>query len=313
MSENHSQKKSITRIGVFYDGNYFFHVSNYYNYIHSRKARISIAGLHDFIRIKVNELESHGDFRNCQIVDAHYFRARLNAKEASQKGNQLYYDRVFDDILMSEGVTTHYLPLKSYQGHVEEKGVDIWLALEAFELAIYKQFDVVVLIASDGNFVPLVRKLNTLGTRVMLISWEFSYTDDYGNERITKTSQDLQEIVTYPLNMFSIIESPGKNDNSLVDSLFVPSSAHQQKFFKPEDEDFEIEANGNSFDEKHVSEILSIKDGYGFVKYPPHNLFFHFSNVNNADFNQLQPGDEVSFRLTLNDRGEEIATDLTVL
>lgn len=32
----------LIRIGIFYDGNFFSVVSNYYNYHHPRKARISI-------------------------------------------------------------------------------------------------------------------------------------------------------------------------------------------------------------------------------------------------------------------------------
>ena len=52
-----SQKSRLTRIGVFYDGNYFYHVSNYYFYSHPRQARISISGLHEFIREKVCEMD----------------------------------------------------------------------------------------------------------------------------------------------------------------------------------------------------------------------------------------------------------------
>ena len=91
----------------------------------------------------------------------------------------LYKERVFDDVLVREGVTTHYLPL-SREG---EKGIDVWLALEAYELAIYKRYNVVVLVASDGDFLPLVRKLNTLGTRVMILGWDFKYVDQNGNDR----------------------------------------------------------------------------------------------------------------------------------
>jgi len=58
---------------------------------------------------------------------------------------------------MREGVVTHYLPLTQSAGRViGEKGIDVWLALEAYELAIYKRFDVSVLIAGDGDFLPLV-------------------------------------------------------------------------------------------------------------------------------------------------------------
>jgi hypothetical protein len=84
----------------------------------------------------------------------------MKAREAEER-DILFQERVFEDVLMYEGVTTHYLP----KGRDGEKGIDVWLALEAFEMAIYKRFDVLVLIAGDGDFVPLARKLNTLGTR----------------------------------------------------------------------------------------------------------------------------------------------------
>ena len=88
------------RIGVFYDGNFLLHASNYYNYIHPIKRRLSLSGLHRFILQRVAE-EEQIDPMWCQITEAHYFRGRLNAAEAAQRGNQLYNDRVFDDILMS--------------------------------------------------------------------------------------------------------------------------------------------------------------------------------------------------------------------
>ena len=45
--------KNFTKIGIFYDGNFFLHVSNYYQYYHPRKSRISISGLHEYIRHRV--------------------------------------------------------------------------------------------------------------------------------------------------------------------------------------------------------------------------------------------------------------------
>src|SRR5919202_2264090 len=210
----------LTRIGVFYDGNYFLHVSNYYNYSHERRSRISISGLHAFIRRQVAEEEGVNE-RLCQIVDAHYFRGRLNAHEANQRGNQLFYDRLFDDILMSEGVVTHYLPVKTYQGYRQEKGIDVWLALEAFELAQYKKFDVVVLITSDGDYVPLIRKLNTLGSRIMVLSWDFEFLNEQGEKQVTRTSQDLLEEVSYPVAMHALIEDRSRKQDTVIQNLFV--------------------------------------------------------------------------------------------
>jgi cold shock CspA family protein len=209
-------KSKLTRIGVFYDGNYFFHVSNYYQYQHARKARISIDGLHEFIRHQVAEVEGE-DVKYCQIVDAHYFRGRPRAQEAEARG-LLLRERQFDDILMREGVITHYLPL----GPDGEKGIDVWLALETYELAIYKRFDVIVLIACDGDFLPLVRKLNALGARVMLLGWGFSYIDQSGKDRETRTAQVLLEEVTYPVLMHQIIDDRSRKGDQKIDQLFVP-------------------------------------------------------------------------------------------
>ncbi|MGH7223463.1 MAG: NYN domain-containing protein, partial [Gemmataceae bacterium] len=206
----------LTRIGIFYDGNFFFHVSNYYHYHHERRARVSISGLHAFVRQQVADCEKT-DPRYCQIVDAHYFRGRLRAADAEDR-DLLYKERVFDDVLVREGVTTHYLPL-TREG---EKGIDVWLALEAYELAIYKRFDVVVLVVCDGDFLPLVRKLNTLGTRVMVLGWDFHFVDPNGNDRETRTAQVLLDEVTYPIMMHPIIEDRARQRDPLLNGLFVP-------------------------------------------------------------------------------------------
>lgn len=160
---------SPLRVGVFYDGNFLLHASNYYNYIHPQRSRISISGLHSFIEKRIAKEEGI-DPKWCRISEAHYFRGRINAAEASQRGNQLYNDRVFEDILMAENIQTHYLPLRNYQGKKEERGINVWLSLEVFELAAAGQMDVAVLIVSDTDYAPLLRKLIACGVRVMLIA-----------------------------------------------------------------------------------------------------------------------------------------------
>mgnify|MGYP001217590350 CR=1 FL=1 len=299
------KKTDLVRIGIFYDGNYFLHVSNYYNYVHDRQSRISISGLHTFIRHYVAQEETI-DPQYCHVVDAHYFRSRPGAREASMKGNQLYFDRLFDDILMSEGITTHYFPVRTIQGVKMEKGIDVWLALEAFDLSIARQFDVMVLIASDGDYVPLVKKLNALGTKVMLISWDFEFIDDFGQQKMTRTSQDLLKEVTYPVAMHAIIEDPEYTDTPLINALFVPRSE------KREDEEYEpheyISYDGDGIE--RVSQVLSLKNGYGFIKYPPNNLFFHFQTIEEDALVNLKPGDDVVFEIAKNEKGEDIAVNV---
>lgn len=292
--------KRLTRIGVFYDGNYFLHVSNYYNYEHNRKARISIGGLHDFIRSKVAQEEGN-DIRFCQIVDAHYFRGRMTISDTSSP-NKLLSDRLFDDVLMTEGVITHYLPLKSRGGKLEEKGIDVWLALESFELALYKKYNVVVLVASDGDYVPLVRKLNTLGTRVMVLSWDFEFRTDAGKEMVTRTSQDLLEEVTYAVPMHEIIENRAKRNDPIINNIFVQDAvSHNYKYNDSSNANKELD------NKTRQSTVVSVKNGYGFIFARPDNLFFHYSDVIDGDFNEIADGDLVEYTIGRNRDNGEVA------
>jgi cold shock CspA family protein/uncharacterized LabA/DUF88 family protein len=288
-------------------------VSNFYNYVHDRRSRISIRGLHDFIRKQV-AIEEEADFHRCQIIDAHYFRGRLSASEASQRGNLLYFERAFDDILMSEGVTVHYLPVRNFNGRWQEKGIDVWLALEAFEMAFYKRFDVVVLLAADGDYAPLVKKLHSLGSRVMLLHWNFEYTDEEGSRFSTRTSNDLVTSVTYPIPMHELMDDFSAQSEAIVTSLFVPKS-EAKTVYKPE-QVWNAETNNGaeaSVDEMHESDILSLKEGYGFIRFPPNNVFFHFSSVSGHDFNDLQVGDRVQFTLEPKEDGRMMAKEVFIM
>lgn len=301
----------LLRIGIFYDGNFFYHVSNYYRYAHPRKQRISIPGFHEFIRHHVAELEDV-DVRYAQIVDAHFFRGRLWAKEADAR-QQLYNERVFDDILMAEGIVTHYLPIP----HKTEKGIDVWLALEAFELLVYKRFNVLVLIAGDSDFVPLARKVNSLGTRMMVLGWDFKFTDDYGQERETVTSTRLLDAVTYPVMMHKIIDDKTRRDDPLIKQLFVepkePSSESSSLGLAADALDA-LEKVADGGQDKCEGELLKLCEGFGFIRCRqyPNNVFFHWSALTNKDFAELQPGRRVRFLAVDGEKGA-VARDIEVL
>jgi cold shock CspA family protein/uncharacterized LabA/DUF88 family protein len=278
------------RIGVFYDGYYFYKVSNYYKYEHDRKSRISISGLQDFIR---NEVAGHAqtDLRQCQIIDAHYFKGRSSAKEL---GDKVQAERVFEDILMRENIVTHYLPLRYNENNIpQEKGIDVWLALEAYELSIYKHFDILVLVAGDGDYVPLVRKLHTLGTQVMLLSWDFSYHNENGDMVETRTSRQLLEEVFYPVYMHQRMD---QDNDEIIRNLFVPDrSLDRQPYLLPAKNDIVPE----TVQEEKVSVLFNINvNGFGFIRDEElNNVFFHYSTVTNKEFSELQPGMKVKYQL----------------
>lgn len=60
---------------------------------------------------------------------------------------------------------------------------------------------------------------------------------------------------------------------------------------------------------KYEGEIMTIKNGYGFIKKPPGNLFFHYQSVNGVDFNDLQVRDKITCNIEKNEEGKEVAVD----
>lgn len=282
------KNKTIIKVGIFYDGNFFFHVSTYYRYVHPPRKRMSIGGLHDFIRKRVAEFEGT-DIRYVHIVTSHFFRGRLSAKDAENEG-RLYSERVFEDVLMSEGVVTHYLPIRTKSEKRHETGIDVWFALEAYEAVVHKELDILVLITGDADFIPLVKKAQSAGAKVMILGWDFKYTDETGIEQSTLTSSELLNISTYPLRMHLIIEDGLARDDPEILSLFF-----EQKEETP----------NNHIKTFIKGKIQSLKDGYGFISSPnfPNNVFFHYSVLRNYNFQDLHVGQEVEFLIRETEKG----------
>jgi len=217
-----ARKKTNVRIGIYYDGHYFYKASNYYKFDHPRQARISIPGLHNFI---LNEVSArmNADIDSCKVVEAHYFRGRT-VKTGNEKA--IVGERYFEDALTKEAVNLHYLPLvRGANNELKEKGIDVSLALDAYKKASAKAFDILTLIAGDGDYLPLVRELQAMGAPgvpvdVMLVSWDF----ECSNGEITMTSQDLLEEVKYPIQMASVIDDRLNLKNPVILGLFEPRS-----------------------------------------------------------------------------------------
>lgn len=289
------------KVGVFYDGSYYTHVSNYYNYVHPHRRRVHIGGLHDFVKHMVAERE--GTRPNlCHIIDAHFFRGRFSAREANEKPNQLYHDRVFDDVLMYNNVQTHYLPLKDMMGRKKEKGIDVLMALETYELCMLKRYDVVVLVASDGDHVPLVRKLHALGCKTMLLGWDFEFTDaETGEQQYTRTSTDLWNEVTYPLQMHDLIDEGLREDDEIIRECFV---VREERVRDTDETSVMVEREDGT---RHRSSVMSLMNGYGFIRFPDNNLFFLREDLEDAEFSDLRIGDELEFSVSMNSRGQRVA------
>lgn len=296
-------ENKVCRIAVFYDGTYFSKVSNYYLYQDDRKARISLKGLHEFVVSEVAKNESI-DSRHCQIVDASYFRGRLTAQQAHEQ-DKLFSERVFEDVLMRADVRMYQQHIKvRFDGSYEEKKIDVWLALEAYEMASLKRYDVCVLITGDSDFVPLVRKLNTLGSRVMLLGWDFEYERN-GQTFHTKVATDLIDQVNYPIMMKPLIEARERRTDPVINNMFMPRSADtapkaEQK--KNQHSNAEPEA-----DEKRTGTIVTVNHDKGFAFIKPNgggeNCFLHANDLENALLEDLDVGSKIMFSVEAGSKG----------
>lgn len=208
----------LKRIAVFYDGTFFQKIGQFYKYAHRRQSYLDQSGLHDFLRNRIAALESNGNDRLCQIVESHFFRGRFSLKSVQNKTDPqktMEADRFQDQLLMHAGIVAHYYPMNESSNPPQEKGIDVWLALEAYDLAVHKRFDVLVLIAGDQDFVPLVRKINGLGTRVMVLGVDI---DNQGH--ITRTAQKLIDEASYTCMLSEEIDSKTANNDPIINGLF---------------------------------------------------------------------------------------------
>ena len=165
-------------IGVFIDGGYYAKINR------ALKARdrsiIRVSALFEYICSEISVQEGI-NISDCQITEAHYFRGRFRVKDAYDK-HLLYNERKFEDTLIENDVVFHYKHLREIerpdgQTEVVEKGVDVWFALEAYELATFRKFDYVVLITGDADHEMLLHKLKALKIKTVLLTWNITEMD----------------------------------------------------------------------------------------------------------------------------------------
>lgn len=205
-------------IGVFIDGGYYAKINRALKAMES--SIIRVRSLFDWICWRLSHIEEV-DEENCQITEAHYFRGRFRVREAYDK-HLLYNERKFEDTLIENDVIFHYKHLKEVskdgETQVIEKGVDVWFALEAYELATFRKFDYVVLITGDADHEMLVRKLKALKIKTVLLTCNLANVD--------ATSPLLREEAGHHWELSTLMdEDPGLKKSLLYklrDSALTP-------------------------------------------------------------------------------------------
>lgn len=130
----------------------------------------------------------------------------------AKKKNRLESDRVFEDTLIENDVIFHYKHVSELSPEViKEKGIDVWFALETYELALYRDFDFVVLITGDADHEMLARKLKSLKKQVILVTCNLGERDS--------TSPALKEEVTMHIDLDELSREDASVLSDICDSL----------------------------------------------------------------------------------------------
>lgn len=191
-------KAAINSIGLFIDGGYFIEMDRGLY----PTSKIYLKGLISQIRTCVSE-RFELPRESCIVTESHYFQGRFKAADAKAK-KKLESDRKFEDALIENDVVFHYKHIHELEdGSVKEKGIDVWFALETYEMAVYRDFDFVVLITGDADHEMLARKIKSLKKHVVLVTWNFAESNS--------TSPALKEEVTYHIDLNKLIK-----DNPLI-------------------------------------------------------------------------------------------------
>lgn len=291
------------KIGIFYDGNYWTTVSNYYNFIHPLKARLNVSGLHSLIASEIST-SFYETEEECFVTESHFFKNRYSAQEAKDRGNQLYYDRIVDDILMYEGVVPHYVPVRGGNIRNSEKELTVNMAVSTIHMAIRSDLDIAVIICSDNSYIPLLREIKSLGIVVVLVSWNFENRPDEPNYKVGMTSNELIKESMLYLPMEEIISEGIKNKDEMVEAVMISRGSN---IYDPIDITTDDESeNENEDSSMHIGEVLILKSGYGFLRHPNNNLFFHYLDVLGG-FSELREGDKVEYSIGKNKDGNDVA------
>lgn len=199
----------IYSIGLFIDGNYCWLIDKG---LKGDSRRVNFKGLIKFIQKSIAE-KYELDPSSCVVTETHYFRGRYKAYDAKAH-NLLYDDRKYEDRLIENDVVLHYKHVYDLpDGTVHEKGIDVWFAIETLELAMFRDFDFVVMITGDADYEMLARKLKSLKIPAILLSWHYDEQDP--------TARALKEEISFQININSFL----KADPSLINMITESASS----------------------------------------------------------------------------------------
>ena len=187
----------LNSIGLFIDGGYYMKINE--GLAKAGAGKVNLYNLIGYIQLAIAK-RYNLDPTSCFVTESHFYQGRFRADDTSDA--ELYDDRDFEDRLIYNDVVFHYKHIGVLEGGgYREKGIDVWYALETYELALFRDFDFVVLITGDADHEMLARKIKALKKQVVLLTWNFATPDS--------TSPALKEECTFHIDLAQLSQHNG--------------------------------------------------------------------------------------------------------
>jgi uncharacterized LabA/DUF88 family protein len=103
------------------------------------------------------------DYGDCEVT--YHFYGALPPRD--DKGRFFNRKRFFE-ALRKDGIETHQGFCQSFQGVLQEKGVDMMVGLDLLEFSL-NQYDLLFLFSADADIVPAVERAKSYGAKVVAI------------------------------------------------------------------------------------------------------------------------------------------------
>lgn len=161
------KSKKARRAAVYVDG------SNLYY-------KLKDIGIKDITYFKYGEF-SRWLSRERELVAKRYYVGVVRAKEGDEAGKRMQEAqvRLFNHLgSKSEGFSVQRGYLMKNDGTFHEKGVDVKIAVDMLVGAYEDIYDDAILVSSDTDLIPVIRKIRQLGKKVEFVG--FSHKPSYG-------------------------------------------------------------------------------------------------------------------------------------
>lgn len=271
-----------------YDGGYLRIARQYYRNEHEVGAWLNLNALHDLIVRRIASWMKV-PVRLVRVAESHLYAGRPDTDFVRSRGNLMEEVVEFDGSLYAAKIVTHYRRLRPPANGraVSEKGVDVALSLATYRQVQTGLFDVVVLVAGDADFVPLLDVLQLHKIPVLVVEFEFNYVNESGIEVRTGCSEDLKNLATWSINLSEEINQGFKSSGEI--KAMFPS----------------IEWQASNHRGRMIGVIIALKSGYGFIKGDDgiDRFFFWGGLASGTSFKDLVEGQHVSFVSESSSRG----------